>query len=461
MITRFFNKALPDVGIDYGQNLSFADTEIIASWALNSVKFAFAKGIMRGTSETEISPLSNTTREQAVILLKRSYEMALLDKASASLDNDPDITNPTPIPVDNGEDMDDPEGAPDSSVFDEEGDTPDDEPILLHPIYAGPHFAVNIRPPVSVEKDSGAGKVVFDNDMRGTAGMIYKDSSVDIVSPWQFAVEPSVSNPNGSDFGENALMPIYTLAENAGLVPAGNTKLRDEYARYAEGQKDIQLVPEPTVPVYGITDMTLYYTIGATGVAQSPLLFKDNDGVEWHKIGLVSARHTSSNFSEGVYVLYVRYGHTTTPIVDIYIRNHTQKDPQYEIFDQRYGGPDRHFFYIQPIVAINNPASDPPPSMTNMPQNVNRNGRAHDIGIYVVRSRFPLEGYPAIQQVRVKLWWGGSESRYHYYSPYDSVDPGTGFYPVVDANNSQQDLIEGAWSNTVNRRFLEYSFEPK
>src|SRR6056297_2173724 len=50
----------------------FSDTKNIASWALDSVKFAYQNGIMNG-SDSKILPLNNTTREQGIVLLKRTY----------------------------------------------------------------------------------------------------------------------------------------------------------------------------------------------------------------------------------------------------------------------------------------------------------------------------------------------------------------------------------------------------
>lgn len=52
----------------------FKDVNKIAHWALDSMKFCFQNNIIKGVSKDEIDPLSNTTREQGIILVKRTYE---------------------------------------------------------------------------------------------------------------------------------------------------------------------------------------------------------------------------------------------------------------------------------------------------------------------------------------------------------------------------------------------------
>lgn len=52
----------------------YTDKNSIASWALNEVKFCNQNSIMLGTTPTTISPLVNTPREQAIVLVKRTYD---------------------------------------------------------------------------------------------------------------------------------------------------------------------------------------------------------------------------------------------------------------------------------------------------------------------------------------------------------------------------------------------------
>ncbi len=52
----------------------FTDKNAIADWAMNAVKFCNQNSIMLGTTPTTISPLMNTPREQAIVLVKRTYD---------------------------------------------------------------------------------------------------------------------------------------------------------------------------------------------------------------------------------------------------------------------------------------------------------------------------------------------------------------------------------------------------
>lgn len=56
---------------------SFSDSQQIANWALSNVQLVNAYGIMNGVGNNRIHPLGNTTIEQAVILVKRTYEQYL------------------------------------------------------------------------------------------------------------------------------------------------------------------------------------------------------------------------------------------------------------------------------------------------------------------------------------------------------------------------------------------------
>lgn len=72
MIFRALKVAIPDVSKTVTGDFPFLDTQDIASWALNPVKFTYQNDIMNG-SGGKILPLENTTREQAVVLVKRTY----------------------------------------------------------------------------------------------------------------------------------------------------------------------------------------------------------------------------------------------------------------------------------------------------------------------------------------------------------------------------------------------------
>jgi photosystem II stability/assembly factor-like uncharacterized protein len=53
---------------------AFVDQRQIAPWAVTQVRFCYAHGIMKGVAPNTIGPLGNTTREQAICLVKRTYE---------------------------------------------------------------------------------------------------------------------------------------------------------------------------------------------------------------------------------------------------------------------------------------------------------------------------------------------------------------------------------------------------
>jgi hypothetical protein len=74
MIYRTLETAKPDLDKTISGSFPFNDRDNIAVWAMDAVKFAYLNNIMKGTSATTISPLSNTNREQGVVLVKRTYE---------------------------------------------------------------------------------------------------------------------------------------------------------------------------------------------------------------------------------------------------------------------------------------------------------------------------------------------------------------------------------------------------
>lgn len=53
----------------------FDDINLIANWAVDSVGVLANNGIMKGTGETTLSPLDNTSREQAIMLAVRIFDM--------------------------------------------------------------------------------------------------------------------------------------------------------------------------------------------------------------------------------------------------------------------------------------------------------------------------------------------------------------------------------------------------
>ena len=74
MIFRALQDAKP--GLDFSTTGvgKFTDENLIAAWALDAVRFASKQGIMKGPGNNTIDPLSNTSREQGIILIKRTFE---------------------------------------------------------------------------------------------------------------------------------------------------------------------------------------------------------------------------------------------------------------------------------------------------------------------------------------------------------------------------------------------------
>jgi hypothetical protein len=76
MIIRTINAAKPGLDTAVSDTIKFADDSSIAPWAKNAVKLLNKNDIMKGsgTGEISIMPKGNTSREQAVILVKRTFE---------------------------------------------------------------------------------------------------------------------------------------------------------------------------------------------------------------------------------------------------------------------------------------------------------------------------------------------------------------------------------------------------
>jgi hypothetical protein len=74
MIFRALKAADPSVSSSMTGVEKFADEKSIASWAINEVRFASKNGIMKGTNGNKIAPLEMVTREQAIVMLKRTYD---------------------------------------------------------------------------------------------------------------------------------------------------------------------------------------------------------------------------------------------------------------------------------------------------------------------------------------------------------------------------------------------------
>ncbi|MHA6482395.1 S-layer homology domain-containing protein [Paenibacillus sp. strain BS8-2] len=74
MLMRAIQAALPGKALDTSAGAAFADDKQIAAWAQEGVRFAVNAKIMGGVGGNRIDPLGSTTREQAIVLVKRAYE---------------------------------------------------------------------------------------------------------------------------------------------------------------------------------------------------------------------------------------------------------------------------------------------------------------------------------------------------------------------------------------------------
>ncbi|WP_162463347.1 S-layer homology domain-containing protein [Paenibacillus psychroresistens] len=73
MLMRTVKAAKPMLVLDTSKKFEAADEAKIASWAVEAVNWALNSNIMSGIGENRIDPTGNTTREQAIVLVKRAY----------------------------------------------------------------------------------------------------------------------------------------------------------------------------------------------------------------------------------------------------------------------------------------------------------------------------------------------------------------------------------------------------
>jgi len=60
-----------DINTSASRTLTFTDSNRVASWALDSVRFVTEAGILSGIGNNHIGPLSNATREQSLVLINK------------------------------------------------------------------------------------------------------------------------------------------------------------------------------------------------------------------------------------------------------------------------------------------------------------------------------------------------------------------------------------------------------
>ncbi|WP_245376080.1 S-layer homology domain-containing protein [Paenibacillus eucommiae] len=74
MLQRAVQAAKPALAMDTSHKSTFADENSIAPWAIDAVRFASNLSIMSGIGDNRMDPLGKTTREQAIVLVKRAFE---------------------------------------------------------------------------------------------------------------------------------------------------------------------------------------------------------------------------------------------------------------------------------------------------------------------------------------------------------------------------------------------------
>lgn len=74
MLNRAVKTCKQDADFSTNGVLRFNDEDLIASWAIDAMRFTYKNGIIKGTGDGNMDPLGNTSREQAVLLVVRTYE---------------------------------------------------------------------------------------------------------------------------------------------------------------------------------------------------------------------------------------------------------------------------------------------------------------------------------------------------------------------------------------------------
>lgn len=93
MITRTLNASGMSTKAT-SSSFPFTDKGQISSWAIDAMQFVYSSGIMKGIDSSSIGPLQYTSREQAIVLMKRTYEK--YRGATAVVQPPPLPTQPTP-----------------------------------------------------------------------------------------------------------------------------------------------------------------------------------------------------------------------------------------------------------------------------------------------------------------------------------------------------------------------------
>jgi len=74
MIMRCLEATDPNLDTSLGSGFNFDDANQIHDWANTAMRFCFKNDIMKGVGGGKIAPLQNTQRQEAIVLLKRTFE---------------------------------------------------------------------------------------------------------------------------------------------------------------------------------------------------------------------------------------------------------------------------------------------------------------------------------------------------------------------------------------------------
>lgn len=142
--------------------------------------------------------------------------------------------------------------------------------------------------------------------------------------PYKFEswVQSVKQNPGLSDFGDNALMPIWELAGTS----ARRVALEDAYVEYAADNSIISGIAQ-----YGIAEMRLAkYTVANRNTA--PAQYSDASG-DWYLVTNIAASPGGAGEQT---MVYVRYATTKDPVTGIFFVNETQGENAYDLFEAEY-----------------------------------------------------------------------------------------------------------------------------
>lgn len=80
MLYRTLKAAKPEYNYSYSYGYIFEDDDEISSWAREAVGYLYGIGVTNGVGDNLFSPKGNTTREEAIVLAKRTHDKVLASK---------------------------------------------------------------------------------------------------------------------------------------------------------------------------------------------------------------------------------------------------------------------------------------------------------------------------------------------------------------------------------------------